>query len=87
MWREILDRCRDPRCHTACQKQQTQNELAGQVDIPTRVEVHVMGIPDMCRDHRRLTACQKQHRQNEPAGRVYVPTRVEVHVMGDPRHM
>ena len=35
--------CRDHRCLTAGQKQDTQNEPAGQVDIPTRVEVHVMG--------------------------------------------
>ena len=27
----------------ACQKQHRQNELAGRVDVPTRVEVHVMG--------------------------------------------
>ena len=26
-------------------KQHRQNELAGQADIPTRVEVHVMGDP------------------------------------------
>ena len=31
--------CRDHRCLTACQKQHRQNEPAGQVDIPTRVEV------------------------------------------------
>ena len=37
--------CRDHRCLTACQKQHRQNELAGQVDIPTRVEVCVMGDP------------------------------------------
>ena len=35
--------CRDHRCLTACQKQNRQNEPAGQVDVPTRVEVHVMG--------------------------------------------
>ena len=35
--------CRDHRCLTACQKQHRQKEPAGQVDIPTRVEVHVMG--------------------------------------------
>ena len=34
---------RDHRCLTACQKQNRQNEPAGQVDVPTRVEVHVMG--------------------------------------------
>ena len=35
--------CWDHRCLTACQKQHRQNELAGQVDIPTRVEVDVTG--------------------------------------------
>ena len=79
--------CRDHRCLTTCQKQHRQNEPAGQVDVPTRVEVCVMGDPDMCRDHRCLI-CQKQHRQNEPAGQVDVPTRVEVHVMrGNPGHV
>ena len=29
----------------ACQKQHRQNDPAGQVDVPTRVEVHVMGDP------------------------------------------
>ena len=72
---------------TACQKQNRQIEPAGQVDVPTRVEVQVMEIPDMYRDHRRLTTCQKQPRQNEPAGQVDVPTRVEVCVMGDPGHL
>ena len=93
--------CTDHRHLTACQKQYRQNEPAGQVDIPTRVEVHVtgdprhtkgvevcvMGNPDTCRDHRCFTACQKQYRQNESAGQVDVPTRLEVHVTGDPRHM
>ena len=37
--------CRDHRCLTACQKQHRQNDPAGQVDISTRVEVHVMGDP------------------------------------------
>ena len=37
--------CRDHRCLIACQKQHRQNESAGQVDIPTRVEVRVMGDP------------------------------------------
>ena len=30
--------CRDHRCLIACQKQHRENEPAGQVDIPTRVE-------------------------------------------------
>ena len=33
--------CRDPRCLIACEKQHRQNESAGQVDIPARVEVRV----------------------------------------------
>ena len=37
--------CRDHRCLTACQKQHRQNEPAGQVDVSTRVEVHVTGGP------------------------------------------
>ena len=71
------DRCRDQRRLMICQRQHRQNEPAGQVDIPTRVEIHVMGILDMCRDHRSLTACQKQNKQNDPAGQVDIPTIVE----------
>ena len=41
----ILDTCRDHKFVTICQKQHRQNELAGQVDISTRVEVRVMGDP------------------------------------------
>ena len=70
-----------------CQKQYRQNEPAGQVDIPTRVDIHVMGDPDMCTDHKCLTACQKQHRQNKPNGQVDVSTRVEVYLTGDPGQM
>ena len=69
------------------QKQHRQNEPASQVDIPTRVDIHVMGDPDMCTDHRCLTACQKQHRQNKPTRQVDVPTRVEVYLTGDPGQM
>ena len=39
------DMCRDHRCLTACQKQHRQNESAGQVDVPTRLEVSVTGDP------------------------------------------
>ena len=39
------DTCRDHRCLTACQKQHRQKESAGQVDVPTRVEVHVTADP------------------------------------------
>ena len=35
--------CMDHRYLSICQKQHRQNEPAGQVDIPTRVEVHVDG--------------------------------------------
>ena len=37
--------CRDHRCLAACQKQNRQNEPAGQVDVSTTVEVRVMGDP------------------------------------------
>ena len=79
--------CRDRRCLAACQNQHRQNEPAGQVDVPTRVESMCWGILDMCRDHRRLTECQKQNRQNKPAGQVDIPNRVDIHVMGDPGHV
>ena len=79
--------CRDHRSLNACQKQHRENEPAGQVDIPTRVEICVTGILDMCRDHRCLTACQKQHRQNDPAGQADLPNRVRVTVMGHPGHL
>ena len=36
---------RDHRRLTECQKQNRQNEPAGQVDIPTRVEILVTGDP------------------------------------------
>ena len=41
----ISDTCRDHRCLTTCQKQHRQNEPAVQVDIPTRVGVHLTGDP------------------------------------------
>ena len=37
--------CRDHRCLIACQKQHRQNESAGQVDIPARVEVCDVSLP------------------------------------------
>ena len=37
--------CRDHRHLTTCQKQHRKNELAGQADIPIRVEVNVMEDP------------------------------------------
>ena len=45
MSRGISDTCRDHKLVTTCQKQHRQNEPAGQVDVPTRVEVRVMGGP------------------------------------------
>ena len=51
--------CRNHRCLTACLKQHRQNESAGQVDIPARVEIHMSGNMDMCRDNRCLTTCEK----------------------------
>ena len=76
--------CRDHRCLTACQKQHRQNEPAGQEDIPTRVEICVMGLLDMCRNHGNFTACQKQ--RNELAFWVNISNGVEICVMGDHRH-
>ena len=37
--------CRDHRHLNACQKQHTENEPAGQVDILTRVEIRVTDDP------------------------------------------
>ena len=37
--------CRDHRRLNAYQKQHTENEPAGEVDIPTRVEIRVIGDP------------------------------------------
>ena len=45
VWWGIPDTGRDHRCLTTCQKNHRQNEPHGQVDIPTRVEVCVMGDP------------------------------------------
>ena len=36
---------RDHTCLTTSQKQHRHNEPAGQVDVSTRLEVHVMGVP------------------------------------------
>ena len=76
---------KDQRHLTTCLKQYRQNEPAGQVHFPTRVEVPVMGIPETCSDHRHPTACQKQHRQT--AGWVDIATGVEVRVTVDPGHV
>ena len=37
--------CRDHTRLNACQKQHRENEPAGQVDVPTRVEIRVTGDP------------------------------------------
>ena len=42
--------CRDHRCLTACQIKHRQNDPAGQVDVPSRVEIHVTVDLDMCKD-------------------------------------
>ena len=64
--------------HDLSKKKHIEN---GQVDVPTKVEIHVTGKLDMCRDHRHLTTCHKQHRQNESAAQLDIPTRVEVRMM------
>ena len=83
----ILDTCRDHRRLTTCQKQNRQNEPAGQETFQLGWKSVQWGIPDMYRDHRHLIGCQKQYRQNELAGWVEVPTGVDVCVTADPRHM
>ena len=35
--------CRDHRCLTVCQIKRRENDPAGQVDVPTRVEIRVTG--------------------------------------------
>ena len=79
--------CREHRCLAACQKQHRQNDQAGQVDIPTRVEVHVKEDPRHMFGQQTYHDLSKQYRQNEPACQVDIPTRVENHVKGDPRHV
>ena len=44
----MRDMCREHRCLTTCQRQYRQKELAGQIDIPTCVEVCVMGGSQTC---------------------------------------
>ena len=41
----MRDMCREHRCLTICLKQYRQNEPAGLIDVPTWVEVCVMGDP------------------------------------------
>ena len=84
----ILDTCRDHRRLTTCQKQNRQNEPAGQ-------ETFQLGWRSVCNVEPRTCigttdislAVKKQYRQNELAGWVEVPTRVDVRVTADPRHM
>ena len=45
MSRGISDTCGDHKFVTTGQKQHRQNEPADEVDVPTRVEVRVMGDP------------------------------------------
>ena len=52
--------CRDHRCLSTCDKPHRQNEPAGKEDIPTGVEICVMGLLDMCRDHGQY-CLSKQH--------------------------
>ena len=52
----MLDRCRDHICLTKCHKQHRQNELDGQVDDPTRVEICVTG------DARHMQAPEMSYR-------------------------
>ena len=47
--------CMENKHLTTCQKQHRQNEPAGQVDIPTKVEVCVMG------DLGQMYGPQKSH--------------------------
>ena len=59
-----------------------------EVDLSTRVEVHVTGDPrHVYRPQMISPPVKVKHRQNEPAGQVDIPTRVEVHVTGDPGQM
>ena len=75
--------CRDHRHRlTACQKQHRQNEPAGLVDIPTRVEVPVMrGSKTHVGTTERIPPPVKYHTDRmKPAGQVDIATRVKVHV-------
>ena len=67
--------CRDHRHLTTCQKQHRQIELAGQVDLPTGVEVHGMGGSQTHVGTTDVTPPVK-NRQNEPAGQVDILNRV-----------
>ena len=69
---------RDHRCLTECQKQNRQDEPAGQVDVTTRVEVSVTRSRTCVGTTDVSLPVKKQHRQNELAGQEDIPTRVEV---------
>ena len=67
-----------------CQKQHRQNEPAGQVDVPTRVEIRVTGDPGHVKGPQISQDLSKKHIQN---GQLDVPTRVEVRVIWNPGHV
>ena len=56
--------CRDQRCLTTSQKQHRQNEPAGQVDVSTRLEVHVMGVPGHVKEPQ-MSYCLSKITQTE----------------------
>ena len=64
--------CRDHRCLSTCDKQHRQNEPAGKEDIPTGVEICVMGLLDMCRDHRQYCLSKTTHRKNQLFGLTFL---------------
>ena len=64
VWWGILDMCRDHRHLIACQKQHRQNELAGQVDVPSGVEVRVTGDPGHMK-RPRVSHCMSKTTQKE----------------------
>ena len=47
-----------------CQKQNRQNEAAGQVDIPTRVEIRVTGDPGHVKGPQ-MSSCLSKTTQTE----------------------
>ena len=76
-------------CHHLSKHQHRQNEPAGQVDIPARLEVHVMtGILDTCVGTTDISPPVKNKTDRvNLAGKVDIPMRVEVCVTGDLGHL
>ena len=70
-----------------CQKQHRQNELAGQVDVPTRVKFCATGGSWTCVGTTDVSIPVKNNTENEPAGQVDIPTRVKIRVTGDSGHV